>query len=120
MAVGNPSWFTAAVGEVEAALSAQRLAHGVLIHEDPGSGGMDLARWIAQRVNCSEQARAPCGECQSCRWITAGQHPDVTRLSPEGDSSQILIQAVRDLAAELALTAHGRGYKVAIVSPPKR
>jgi DNA polymerase-3 subunit delta' len=117
MSTNRPSWFCAAIGEVNAALQAQRLAHGILIHEDPGAGGIELARWIAQRVNCAAAERAPCGECQSCRWVAADQHPDVTRLSPEGESSQILIQPVRDLAADLALTAHGRGYKVAIVSP---
>ena len=112
-----PPWFETARKEVNAALAAERLAHGLLIHEDPGAGGLDLARWIAQRVNCRDAARAPCGECQECRWIAADQHPDVTRLSPEGDSTQILIQSVRDLAADLSLTSHGRGYKVAIVSP---
>jgi DNA polymerase III subunit delta' len=114
---GLPPWFETPLAEVNAALAAQRLAHGLLIHEDPGAGGLELARWIAQRVNCREASRAPCGECQECRWIAADQHPDVSRLSPEGDSSQILIQSVRDLAAELSLTSHGRGYKVAIVSP---
>ena len=113
----TPAWFGAAQGEIDAALKADRLFHGILIHEDPGAGGIDLARWITQRVNCSEASRAPCGECQSCRWIAAGQHPDVTQLSPEGESKQILIQAVRDLSADLALTAHTKGYKVAIVSP---
>jgi DNA polymerase-3 subunit delta' len=112
-----PSWFEAPRDEINAALAAERLAHGLLIHEDPGAGGLDLARWIAQRVNCREPARAPCGECQECRWIDADQHPDVTRLSPEGESTQILIQSVRDLSADLALTAHARGYKVAIISP---
>jgi DNA polymerase-3 subunit delta' len=112
----TPEWFAPARGEVEAALRAERLSHGILIHEDPGAGGLDLARWITQRVNCISQP-APCGECQSCRWIAAGQHPDVTQLSPEGDSKQILIQPVRDLAADLALTAHTKGYKVAIVAP---
>lgn len=112
-----PAWFSAAVAEVHAAFDAQRLAHGILIHEDPGAGGLALARWIAQRVNCTAAKNAPCGECQSCKWIAADQHPDVTRLSPEGDSSQILIQAVRDLAADLSLTAHGSGYKVAIITP---
>ncbi|MGC4111388.1 MAG: hypothetical protein QM747_13385 [Nocardioides sp.] len=62
----------------------------------------------------------PCGECQSCKWIAAGQHPDVTQLSPEGDSTQITIQPVRDLAADLALTAHAKGYKVAIVCAGRR
>jgi DNA polymerase-3 subunit delta' len=112
-----PPWFATPCGEVNAAIAADRLAHGLLIHEDPGAGGLELARWIAQRVNCREPARAPCGECQECRWIAADQHPDVTRLSPEGDSTQILIQSVRDLAADLSLTSHGRGYKIAIVSP---
>ncbi|HEU5136295.1 MAG TPA: DNA polymerase III subunit delta' [Steroidobacteraceae bacterium] len=113
----RPSWFDAPCGEVNAAVAAGRLAHGLLIHEDPGTGGLPLARWIAQRVNCREPARAPCGECQDCRWIEADQHPDVTRLSPEEDSTQILIQQVRDLAADLALTSHGSGYKVAIIAP---
>lgn len=111
-----PAWFSGPIADVNAAFAAQRLAHGLLIHEDPGAGGLELARWIAQRVNCTE-AQAPCGECQSCRWIAADQHPDVARLSPEGDSTQILIQQVRDLSAELALSAHGKGYKVAIVRP---
>jgi DNA polymerase-3 subunit delta' len=117
MSLPTPSWFEDAVAEVNAAFDAGRLAHGLLIHEDPGAGGLALARWIAQRVNCRDAARAPCGECQSCKWSEAGQHPDVTPLSPEGESTQILIQPVRDLAAELALTAHGRGFKVAIIAP---
>jgi DNA polymerase III subunit delta' len=112
----TPAWFDAARKEIDAALLAGRLTHGILIHEDPGAGGLELARWIAQRVNCTSQP-APCGECQSCRWIAAGQHPDVTQLSPEGDSKQIVIQAVRDLSADLALTAHTKGYKIAIISP---
>lgn len=112
-----PPWFDAACQEVDAAIAAGRLAHGILIHEDPGSGGLLLATWIAQRVNCNEAKRAPCGECQSCKWIAAGQHPDVTQLQPEGDSTQITVQSVRDLAADLALTAHGAGFKIAIVTP---
>jgi DNA polymerase-3 subunit delta' len=113
----TPAWFDAAQQEIAAAIQAGRLSHGILIHEDPGAGGLELAHWITQRVNCTDPARAPCGECQSCRWIAAGQHPDVTQLSPEGDSKQIVIQVVRELSADLALTAHSKGYKVAIVAP---
>jgi len=116
-AVSLPPWFAAPCGEVNAAIAADRLAHGLLIHEDPGAGGLELARWIAQRVNCSEPTRAPCGECQQCRWVAANQHPDVTQLSPEEESNYILTEAVRDLIVELGLTAHGKGYKVAILVP---
>jgi DNA polymerase-3 subunit delta' len=114
---GTPDWFGAPQREVDAALAAGRLAHGVLIHEDPGAGGLQLARWIAQRVNCQDTSRAPCGECQQCRWVAADQHPDVTRLSPEEDSRAIKVDAVRALTVDLALTAHGAGFKVAIVAP---
>ena len=112
-----PQWFRPACQEVEVAFAAGRLTHGILIHEDPGAGGLELARWIAQRLNCQGAKRAPCGECQQCQWIATDQHPDVTRLSPLEDSQYILTEAVRDLISELSLTSHGRGYKVAVISP---
>ncbi len=112
----QPSWLETPRREIAAAFAAGRLAHGLLIHEDPGAGGLGFARWIAQLVNCRAKP-APCGECQQCRWITADQHPDVARLSPEEDSQVIKIEQVRGLAADLALTAHGDGYKVAIITP---
>jgi DNA polymerase-3 subunit delta' len=112
-----PEWFAPAREEVTMALAAGRLAHGLIIHEDPGAGGREFACWVAQRVNCRERSRAPCGECQECRWIAAGQHPDVTLIAPEGDSVQIVIEQVRALVADLALTAHGSGYKVVILTP---
>jgi DNA polymerase-3 subunit delta' len=112
-----PDWFAPAREEVITAFSHGRLAHGLIIHEDPGAGGREFARWIAQLVNCRERTRAPCGECQECRWIDAGQHPDVTLVAPEEESVQILIEQVRALVADLALTAHGSGYKVAMLVP---
>ena len=112
-----PDWFNPACEEVAAAYANGRLAHALLIHEDPGAGGFELARWIAKLVNCRERGRTPCGKCKECQWIASDQHPDVTRLSPQDESAYILIEAVRDLIADLALTAHGQGYKVAILSP---
>ena len=112
-----PEWFAPAREEVTTALQSGRLAHGLIIHEDPGAGGRQFARWVAQLVNCRERGRAPCGACQECRWIEAGQHPDVTAVAPEEDSVQILIEQVRALVADLALTAHGSGYKVAMFTP---
>jgi DNA polymerase-3 subunit delta' len=117
MSATEPAWFEKPRREIASAFAAGRLAHGLLVHEDPGAGGLDFARWIAQLVNCRQPERAPCGECQQCRWIAADQHPDVMRLSPEEDSQYIKIEQVRALIDEMALTAHGNGYKVAILTP---
>ena len=38
MTVTTPAWFDAARNEIDAALRANRLSHGLLIHEDPGAG----------------------------------------------------------------------------------
>jgi DNA polymerase-3 subunit delta' len=49
--------------------------------------------------------------------VASLHHPDVTWVRLEEDSRQIRIEQVRELAAGLALTSHGGGYKVGILSP---
>ncbi len=88
-----------------------------LIHEAPGAGGEWLALWAARLVLCEHPERAPCGQCRACRRVLARAHPDLSFLGLEEDSKQIRIEQVRELSAELALTSHGGGYKVAIVTP---
>lgn len=112
-----PEWTTGERSRLGAAFQAGRLPHALLIHEAPGAGGEWLATWAAQLVLCRGPARAPCGACAGCRRVWALQHPDVTWLRATPDSRQIRIEQVRELAAELALTAHGGGYKVGILSP---
>jgi DNA polymerase-3 subunit delta' len=63
---------------------------------------------------------APCGACLDCRRVVAGEQPDLLTLRPIEDSKEIRIDQVRELAAELALTAHGGGRKVAILAPAER
>ncbi|MGH8209527.1 MAG: DNA polymerase III subunit delta', partial [Steroidobacteraceae bacterium] len=99
------------------AYKAARLPHAMLLHEAPGAGGDWLAKWIARLVLCQDEARAPCGDCPSCHRVATAQHPDLTVLQPIEDSRQIRIEQVRELSAELALTAHQGAYKIAIITP---
>ena len=112
-----PSWLTRETASLSAAYRAQRLPHGLLIHEAPGAGGEWLAQWLAALVLCEHPERAPCGSCAGCQRVAAGQHPDLTRVQPLEDSRQIRIEQVRELSAELSLTAHQGRYKVALVMP---
>jgi DNA polymerase III subunit delta' len=103
--------------------AAGRMPHALLIHAAQGTGGEELALWVAQLVLCptaaagSATADQPCGSCSSCRRVAAGQHPDLASVRPLEDSQQIRIEQIRELGAELALTSHYGGYKVAIIDP---
>ena len=109
-------WLQPQQALLRAAFAAGRLAHALLIHEARGAGGDVLAAWTAQLVLCTA-SNPPCGECVGCRRAALAQHPDLITLQPIEDSRQIRIEQVRELCADLTLTSHQGGYKVAIISP---
>src|SRR5579862_5231092 len=113
----HPSWLSAEMATLAAAHQAGRMPHALLIHEAPGSGGDWLAQWTARLVLCQSTTGTPCGACPSCHRVLTAQHPDLLVLQPIEDSRQIRIEQVRELSAELALTAHQGAYKVAIITP---
>jgi DNA polymerase III subunit delta' len=112
-----PAWLAGATEALAAAHRSGRLPHALLIHEAAGAGGDWLAAWAARLVLCRNSAAAPCGECRSCRRVMALEHPDLLWIRPPEDSRQIRIEQLRELTAELALTSHGGGYKVAVIAP---
>ena len=124
----TPGWLGPQVARLQGAYAAGRLPHALLIHEAPGAGGDWLASWVARMVLCSSRpvpagpdsvaaAGIPCERCPSCQRAAQGQHPDLLVVRPLEASTQIRIEQVRELSAELALTAHQGGYKVGILSP---
>jgi DNA polymerase-3 subunit delta' len=110
-------WLRPQQALLAAALAQERLAHALLIHEAPGAGGSVLANWTAQLVLCTAAHGPPCGTCAACRRAASLQHPDLMTLQLLEESRQIRIEQVRELTAELTLTSHQGGYKVAIISP---
>lgn len=110
-------WLDEAKARLRAAHAAGRAPHALIIQAAAGAGGGRLALWAAQLALCKSAAEAPCGACAACRHVADGLHPDLAIVRPAEDSEQIRIEQVRELAAELALTSHQGGYKVAIVEP---
>ncbi len=113
----TPPWLDVPKRQIDSAIEAGRLAHAILIAESPGAGGALLATWIAQRLLCVARDARPCGQCLACRGVALGQYPDLYFLRPGDDSPQIRIDDVRVLSAELALTSHAGGHRVAIIAP---
>lgn len=114
-----PPWLAPVCETLRGTARRDRLSHAVLIEGGPARGGDWLAHWLAALTHCT-QPIAPCLQCGDCRRVFAGQQPDVQRISPEEESREIRIDQIRDAAAELALTRHGAGRKVAILTPADR
>ena len=116
--------------------------HALLIHGSAGIGKLALAEHYAQSLLCetTDPQRAPCGECDGCRWFVAGSHPDYRRVEPESlarqpenvdepedpaaaagkrakPSSEIKVDQVRALDGFLNLKSHRGARRVALVHP---
>jgi DNA polymerase III subunit delta' len=70
------------------ALSATsgRLPASLLLQGRRGVGKQRLGLWLGQLLLCERATRdgepEPCGECQHCRYVLRGQHPDLHWFFP--------------------------------------
>jgi len=96
-------------------LERGRLAHAYLFLGPRGAGKEAVARTLAQALNCLEKAHDACGQCDSCRRIAAGQHPDIHWVRPESKSRRITVDQLREFEQAVNFKAAVARVKVGIV-----
>ena len=97
------------------AIETSRIAHAYIFTGIRGTGKTSTARIFAKALNCTSSDHAtatPCGVCENCRTIAAGQHIDVMEIDA---ASHTGVDNMRDIldAAQYRPT-NGR-YKVYII-----
>ena len=90
--------------------AASRPVHAYLFVGPAGTGKAAAALGFAAALLCSNVPAD--GDCESCRRVLAGLHPDVVQVEREGAS--ISIDTARDVA-RLALTSPVEGKRKVIV-----
>ena len=118
-------WQQRIYDQAKASIGAGRLGHGLLFCGPAQLGKRAVAERLAHGLLCRERSAQgdPCGRCRSCLLLAAGTHPDYQLVSfvpnKEGTRlrTEIVIEQIRQLSEQLALTPQYGGAQVAILDP---
>jgi len=104
---------------LEQALRDDQLAHALLFTGPPGIGKSLLARDLAARTLCTG-GKPPCGDCDRCRQIDAGSHPDVRFVGIPVGKKEIGVELAREIKSFLQLRSAGGGVRVVVIDDADR
>ncbi len=112
-----------AVLHLRRAWGAGRLAQAYSFVGPEGVGKRTTALALAQAVNCQRpvagEAPDACGTCPACRKVGAGNHPDVTLVTP-AEKTVIDIDQIREVTGRATRRAYEGATKVWILDPADR
>ncbi len=101
----RPRSFDEVVGQEPVSLTLRhavergRVAHAYLFCGTRGVGKTTMARILASALNCSDgPTAAPCGQCEICRSIHAGEDVDVLEIDGASNTGVDDVRQLRDNA----------------------
>src|SRR3954467_5578023 len=103
----RPQRFSDVIGQehvtrtLQNAINQQRIAHGYIFSGHRGIGKTTVARILAMALNCRASDRPspePCGVCDSCQEIRAGNSVDVIEIDAATNRGIDEIRELRDAA----------------------
>ncbi|MBU0648301.1 AAA family ATPase [Patescibacteria group bacterium] len=101
---------------IENYINQKKLPHSIILSGVNGVGKKLIARHIAKMLMCQQRV-CPCGQCQSCvAWEKGGFFGSYVL---EGES-QLLIDQVRTIKADLSKTSYVSDYRVVVMGEIER
>ncbi len=107
----------AAVATLKRAVLNGKVAHAYLFEGAAGVGKKLTAMTLATVLNCVSDSDDACGECEHCRKISNGNHPDVRILTTPEGKRRIPIELVRESERWISVPPHEGRAKILIIDP---
>ena len=100
------------------ALASGHVAHAYLFDGPPGVGKRQAALGLAMALDCETSPGRACGQCETCRRIAAGLHPDVLTITSDG--AQIVMEQAQQIVALGQQRPHEARARVIILDDADR
>lgn len=107
-------WLQPTLAQWRERILADRKPQALIIHGNEGIGKGVFTAAVVAELMCKQPNPEPCGQCQSCRLLASGHHPDLISLQPE--KGLIKVKDIRRLVDFFVSTAHSGKHKLAVIA----
>ena len=114
----RPQKFSEVVGQdyivkiLKNAIKLDKIAHAYLFAGPRGTGKTTIAKLFARAINCPNFNEESCDECESCKAIIEGNHPDIIELDAASNNG---VDNIREIVEQVNYAPILGKYKVYII-----
>lgn len=103
------------IAHFKSSIEMDKVSHAYIINGEVDSGKKMLARAFATTLQCERKGAEPCGECQSCKQVDSGNHPDIITVTHEKPGI-ISVDEIREQVLDsICIKPYKSRYKIYII-----